>query len=89
MKHACEDCIIVARAGLKGPCLVHSQEAEIASLKASLEETRELLADLADDAGYNGVEPIGHYCWREIAGKHCSTCTIWQRVKDSVLDYSS
>jgi hypothetical protein len=41
---------------------------------------RELLDDLADDAGYNLAHPPEHYCPNKLGRTYCTTCNIHKRL---------
>jgi hypothetical protein len=42
-----------------------------------IDDLRELLMDLADDAGYNLAYPPEHYC----SDERCMTCEIWHKCQ--------
>lgn len=53
-------------------------------LEAENAKLRELLEDLADDAGYNGDKPLPHLCRTTIirdGQPGCFACDIWARVR--------
>lgn len=56
---------------------INALEDDLRLADAEQTHLKELLTDLADDAGYNLDAPPAHWCTK---GK-CSTCRIWEALK--------